>query len=85
MTANETKNPGKDDGKPTANDLLRKHGDAMREAVEKIKGIEAILNTCAESDTIWQHIYSSRMFFVMDDVLFEACKELDGFLSAAGW
>ncbi len=85
MTANEEKNPGKDDGKPTADDLLRKYGDAMREAVEKLKGIEVIVNTCAASDDIGQHIYNNRMFYVMDDVLFESCKALDGFLSAAGW
>ena len=84
-TENEGEKRVDDSHSSGLDDLLRKHGDAMREAVEKVKGIEVILNACAESDTIGQHIYSKRMFFVMDDVLFEACKELDGFLSAAGW
>lgn len=81
----DTKNAGRDDGKPTMNALSFEHADAVRCAVEKIKGVNAIINALVSSETVGHHIYSSQLFFAMDDVLYDSCKALDSFLSAAGW
>lgn len=84
-TAEKGGSAGKGSGKQTMDDLSFEHADAVRHAVQRIKGINAMVDACVSSETVGHHIYSSQLFIVMDDVLFEACKELDGFLSAVGW
>lgn len=84
-TAEKGESAGKGIGKQTMDDLSFEHADAVRHAVQRIKGINAMVNACVSSETVGHHIYSNQLFTVMDDVLFESCKALDGFLSAAGW
>ena len=81
----DTQNAGEDDGKQTMDDLFFEHADAVRRAVERVKGINAMVNACVSSETAGHHIYSSQLFFVMDDVLFEACETFDAFLRAVDW
>ena len=84
-TAEKGESTGKDGGKPTMDALPFEHADAVRYAVERVKGINAIINACVSSETIGHHIYSSQLFIVMDDVLSEVCETLDTFLRAVDW
>ena len=84
-TAEKGGSAGKGSGKQTMDDLSFEHADAVRHAVQRIKGINAMVNACVSSETVGYHIYSSQLYIVMDDVLSDSCKALDDFLSAAGW
>lgn len=74
----------KEDSKPSIRDFAIRYEDGLRNATDKVKGAEAMINSCASvnPDVIGHHVYAGQMLRAIDDVLFDACKELDSIAEA---